>query len=92
VTYPTARLDGRREDTVLVWAIIDAEGAVEETHVVEGTPEFGEAVEATLAATRFIPARDAGKTIRFYVTLEFEFRIEGPDTAPAANAAVRVSR
>jgi hypothetical protein len=44
--------------------------------MVEGEPEFAEAVESVLAKTRFIPAHDHGKTLRYYITLEFEFRIE----------------
>ena len=88
IPYPPGALAARREDAVLVWAIVDAQGAVEETHVVEGTPEFAEAVEAALSEMRFAPAHDLGQNIRYYITLEFEFRIEGagapvaaPDTA-----------
>jgi hypothetical protein len=76
VPYPVAALDKRLEGTVLAWAIVDRQGAVEETQIIEGTPEFADAVRATLATTRFIPARDGGAPIRFYVLLEFDFRIE----------------
>ncbi len=86
VPYPPAALAAHREDRVLVWAVIDAEGAVEQTHVVEGTPEFAAAVEAALATMRFIPAHDLGRNLRFYVTLEFLFRIEGAGAADAAAA------
>jgi TonB family protein len=90
VSYPPAALEKHREGTVLVWAIVDPQGAVETTQVVEGTPEFADAVRAALATTRFIPARDGGAPIRYYVTLGFDFRIEDRDTAsaaPASNAA-----
>ncbi len=78
------RSRAHREDTVLVWAVIDPEGAVEQTHVVEGTPEFAAAVEAVLSTMHFIPAHDLGRNIRFYVTLEFDFRIEGAGTPNGA--------
>ena len=78
VPYPAAALAARREGTVLAWAVIDDQGAVESITVVEGEPEFAEAVQSVLAKTRFIPAHDHGKTSRFYVTLEFDFRIETP--------------
>ncbi len=92
VPYPPAALAARRQDTVLVYAVIDPQGVVEETRVVEGTPEFAAAVEAALATMRFVPAHDHGQNIRFYVTLEFAFRIEGAGVtsdAPAATAEIR---
>ena len=76
VPYPPAALAARKEGTVLAWAVIDDKGDVEATHIVEGEPEFAESVESVLAKTRFIPAHDLGKTLRYYITLEFEFRIE----------------
>lgn len=81
IPYPSAALAARREGTVLAWAVIDDQGAVESINVVEGDPEFAEAVQSVLAKTRFIPAHDHGKTLRFYVTLEFDFRIETPGAA-----------
>ncbi len=87
VPYPPAALAAHREDRVLVWAVIDPEGAVEQAHVVEGTPEFAAAVEAALSTMHFIPAHDLGRNIRFYVTLEFDFRIEDPNAPDAAAAA-----
>ena len=43
VPYPPGALAAGREATVLAWAVIDANGAVEATHVVEGPPEFAAA-------------------------------------------------
>lgn len=91
VPYPPAALAAHREDRVLVWAVIDPEGAVEQAHVVEGTPEFAAAVEAALSTMHFIPAHDLGRNIRFYVTLEFEFRIEGAN-APGTTATATEPR
>jgi TonB family protein len=92
VPYPAAALDKRREGSVLAWAIVDRQGAVEEMQVVDGTPEFADAVRATLATTRFIPARNEGAPIRFYVMLEFDFRIDARDTATAAPASSAAGR
>ncbi len=49
VQYPIAALDKRRQGTVLAWAIVDPQGAVEQMQVIEGAPEFADAVRATLA-------------------------------------------
>ena len=88
VPYPRTALEARREGTVLAWAIVDPKGVVEQTTIVAGPGDFNEAVKATLAKTRLIPARDGGKTIRYYVTLRFEFRIEdrGDTTARSGSA------
>ena len=61
---------------------------MEQTTIVAGPGDFNEAVKATLAKTRLIPARDGGKSIRYYVTLRFEFRIEdrGETTARSGSA------
>ena len=76
VPYPRTALEARREGTVLAWAIVDPQGVVEETNIVSGQGDFNEVVRETLARTRFIPARDRGATMRFYVTLKFDFRLE----------------
>jgi TonB family protein len=87
VTYPRAALVARKEGSVLVWAVIDDQGRVDSVHVVEGDPEFAEAVDAALKATPFAPARNLGQPVPFYVTLEFEFRLDATGSAPAARAA-----
>jgi outer membrane biosynthesis protein TonB len=87
VPYPPAALAARKEGSVLAWAVIDEGGAVEATHIVEGDPEFAEAVASMLATMRFVPAHDLGKKLRYYVTLEFEFRIDAPGGTSAARDA-----
>ena len=88
VPYPRTALEARREGTVLAWAIVDRQGVVEETNIVSGQGDFNEVVRETLARTRFIPARDGGTTLRFYVMLKFDFRLEdrGGPTATSATA------
>jgi outer membrane biosynthesis protein TonB len=67
-----------------VWAVIDDQGRVDSVHVVEGDPEFAEAVEASLKAAPFAPARNLGQPVPFYVTLEFEFRLDATGGSVAA--------
>jgi len=92
VAYPRSALAARKEGSVLVWAVIDDHGGVDSVHVVEGDPEFAEAVEAALRAAQFAPARNLGQPVPFYVTLEFEFRLDASGAKVAsgrANAAGR---
>ena len=86
VPYPRTALEARREGTVLAWAIVDRSGVVEETTIISGQGDFNEVVRETLARTRFIPARDGGTTLRFYVMLKFDFRLEDRGE-PAATSA-----
>jgi TonB family protein len=87
VAYPRAALTARKEGSVLVWAVIDDQGRVDSVHIVDGDPEFAEAVEAALRATPFTPARNLGQAVPFYVTLEFEFRLEATGGTVAADRA-----
>ncbi len=91
VAFPSPAFRDRREDTVVVWVIVRADGTVDEIHVVEGTPEFVEAVGEVVAHARFQPAKDGGKAIRFPITLEFAFRIapSSPKNEAAGIAAMR---
>ena len=89
VPYPQAALAARKEGAVLVWAVIDDQGKVDDVHVVDGDAEFAEAVDAALRATRFGPARNLGQNVPFYVTLEFEFRIDAVGGTVAAERARR---
>jgi protein TonB len=84
VRYPRAALAARKEGSVLVWAVIDDQGRVDSVHVVEGEPEFAEAVEGALKGTPFVPARNLGQPVPFYVTLEFEFRLDATGGSVAA--------
>jgi len=89
VPYPQAALAARKEGVVLVWAVIDDQGKVDDVHVVDGDAEFAEAVDTALRATRFGPARNLGQNVPFYVTLEFEFRIDAVGGTVAAERARR---
>jgi len=92
VVYPPAALAAGQEASVLAWAIIDAKGDVEETRIVEGPDEFADAAKSALAATKFIPAHNKGHDIRFYVALEFVFRIDAGDNGTATAGATAAQR
>ncbi len=88
IAYPPAALAARKEGAVLVWAVIDDRGTVDSVHVVEGDPDFTAAVEEALPRARFVPARNRGANIPHYVTLEFEFRLDGRGGTVTAGRAV----
>ena len=73
---------------MLAWAVIDEHGAVEATHIVEGDPEFAEAVESMLAKTRFIPAHDLGKKS----ALLHHARVRIPDRCAGARSRTSARR
>lgn len=89
VPYPRTALEARREGTVLAWAIVNRQGVVEEMDIVSGQGDFNAVVRETLSRTRLVPARDGGTTLRFYVLLKFDFRLEGRGEAGATSASAR---
>jgi len=86
VAYPPEALAAGREATVLLWAVVDADGKIEATHFIDGAAGFSEAVESALSDARFIPAMDNFKPIRYFVTLAFEFRIDSSASNTDARA------
>jgi len=86
VDYPPEALAEGREASVLVWIVVNAEGRVEATHFIAGSPGFTEAVEAALATARFGPAINDHHPIRFYTTLSFEFRLDAGTGNASATA------
>lgn len=71
--YPVQALREGREDVVTVWAIVNAEGAVEDVQVTQGSDEFSEGVVAAVREARFVPATDKLQPIRYPIALEFRF-------------------
>jgi len=84
--YPAAALAEGREDAVVVWAVVNPDGTVDEVDVTEGTPEFAEAVVAAVKAARFNPATNNLKPIRYPIALEFRFAL---GQAPSATASAQ---
>ncbi len=74
IVYPPEALAAGREGKVMAWIALDREGAITETIIVSGEPEFAAAVEAALPSARFLPAINAGEAVPFYMILNFNFR------------------
>jgi len=74
IVYPQEALAAGREGTVMAWIALDREGAITETIIVSGEPEFAAAVEAALPTARFLPAINTGETVPHYIILNFNFR------------------
>jgi hypothetical protein len=54
--------------------LIDEDGMVTETSVIEGgPPRLGDALRAALAATRFLPGQRGGRPVKSRVTLSVDF-------------------
>jgi len=85
-SYPPAALAEGREDSVVVWIVVDAKGAVEEILVAEGTEEFSAAVIAAVRQARFVPAQGDLAPIRFPLALEFHFALGRKAVAGTATA------
>ncbi|MFO1313823.1 MAG: TonB family protein [Burkholderiales bacterium] len=83
--YPEAALAQGREEEVVVWAIVEESGTVEEVYVTQGSEEFAAEVTAAVRAARFIPAEDNLKPIRYPIALQFDFRPGGGTAAAAAS-------
>ena len=85
VRYPQSALAQGRDEEVVVWAIVEASGAVDEVYVTRGSEEFAAEVIAAVRAARFIPAEDNLKPTRYPIALQFDFRAGGGGAASAAS-------
>ena len=83
VGYPPAAAKSKREGTVVAWTAVGAGGEIEDI-VIEGDPEFGDAVTQAMGGAKFLPAENDGSPIRFYVVLTFEFRTGASGATPPA--------
>ena len=75
IAYPPDALAGHREASVLAWIVVARDGSVAEIEFPEGRSEFSVAVAAYLRHAHFIPAKNRGRTIRYFTMLEVSFRI-----------------
>lgn len=73
--YPPAALAAGREDSVVAWVVVNAQGEASEIEFPEGTEEFIEEVRSALRAARFQPAQDRLQPIRFPLALQFDFHL-----------------
>ncbi len=74
VGYPLDALAAGIEGTVLVWFVVDEEGAVVERVALDGPPELADWTLSRLPRLVERPAHDQGKPVRAWVALEVDFR------------------
>jgi TonB family protein len=87
VRYPEAALAARREGSVAVWVMVSPEGTPDEVTVVDGPPEFADAVVAAINEAKFVPAQNNLVPMRYALAFEFDFTLGA--IAPGAIAAKR---
>jgi TonB family protein len=87
VRYPEAALAAGREGSVAVWVLVSPEGTPDEVTVVDGPPEFADAVVAAVRDAHFVPAQNNLVPMRYALAFEFDFALGAP--APGAIAARR---
>jgi TonB family protein len=75
VPYPPAALERRIEGDVVVWAIVNPDGTVEDVQIVEGDQIFRDAIVAALRDARYYPAANRGENIRYPMALELNFSL-----------------
>lgn len=74
--YPAEGRSERVEGTVVLYAVIDARGTVNDVVVVKGvTPEVDQRAAQALARSRFKPARKRGQPIAVEALVEIPFRL-----------------
>ena len=78
--YPAG---GKGDATVVLTAVVDADGVVTDVTVTQGQPPFAEAAAAAVRAWRFAPASRDGTPIASRVTATVTFRAPAPTPAPA---------
>ena len=76
--YPSIALREGREESVVVWIVVNEMGQAEEVDVIEGSPEFAQAVTVAIYAAKFLPAEQKLEPIRYPIALEFRFRLNEP--------------
>jgi TonB family protein len=87
VRYPEAALAAGREGSVAVWVLVSPEGTPDEVTVVDGPPEFADAVVAAVKEAHFVPAQNNLVPMRYALAFQFDFALGSP--APGAIAAKR---
>ncbi|WP_437854529.1 TonB-dependent siderophore myxochelin receptor MxcH [Sorangium sp. So ce363] len=86
--YPEAARAARREGTVVLKLLVDAEGRVTEAEVTSPIGDgFDGAARAAVLRSRFTPARRDGTPIAARILYSYEFRLpEEPKAEPSSSA------
>lgn len=73
--YPELARDAGIEGTVLVRALVAADGSVRETRILQGIPGLEEAALQAVAGAVFRPARQQDRPVAVWVVVPIEFRL-----------------
>jgi len=77
------------DPSIVVWAVVLADGSVETALLADGDEALAEPVLAAVKAARFVPARSRLQPRDYPISLEFRFAAQAP--ADAAERVVSVS-
>jgi protein TonB len=73
--YPEAAMGSKLQGTVIVEAIIDGSGAVADTRIVRGVPEFNDAALKAVSQWEFTPTLLNGEPTAIICTVTVTFQL-----------------
>lgn len=89
--YPAVALAAGEQGVVVLWAVLDPNGVIEELQPVAGPERLVAAAMDAVRAGRFMPAARNGEGIRYPIALQFDFRLpEGMRSAAATPSVATV--
>ena len=76
-TYPWAAKSLKKEVEILIWVLIDVDGNVAESKIIQGSGNtvFTQEVTAVVEGIKWIPARREGKPVMVGMYIPFKFKI-----------------
>ena len=82
VRLPSGIRPSEPDASIVVWAIVLADGSVDTALLAEGDESVAEPVLAAVKAARFVPARSRLQPRDYPISLEFRFSANAPEDAP----------
>jgi hypothetical protein len=79
VRLPAGTRPSEPDASIVVWAIVLADGSVDSALLAEGDETVAEPVLAAVKAARFVPARSRLQPRDYPISLEFRFSAKAPD-------------
>jgi TonB family protein len=73
IHYPKKAKDNKIQGKVHIKALVDLDGSVEKTRVIDGPDIFYEESLKAAVKLKFTPAKVFGKTVKCWVTVPFNF-------------------
>lgn len=81
VRLPAGTRPSEPDASIVVWAIVLADGSVDTALLAEGDESLAEPVLAAVKAARFVPARSRLQPRDYPISLEFRFSATAPEDA-----------